>query len=86
MANLAPCCGSVVPRASFEQQSQADGGCHCFSPGEHISASQCLLIRNLGLPSMVVKFLKVLLYMHSSNFYPFFLFHVEQTSLRDDCM
>lgn len=86
MANLAPCCGSVVPRASCEQQSQTGGGCHCFSPGERISASQCLLIRNLGLPSMVVKFLKVPLYMHNSNFYPFFLFHVEQTSLRDDCM
>lgn len=86
MANLAPCCGSVVPRASCEQQSQAGGGCHCFSPGEHISASQCLLVRNQGLSSMVVKFLKVLLYMHNSNFDPFILFHVEQTSLRDDCM
>lgn len=86
MANLPPCCSSVVPRASCEQQNQAGSGYHCFSPGEHISASQCLMIRNLGLPSMVVKFLKVLLCMCNSNFGPFILFHVEQTSLRDDCM
>lgn len=82
MACLAPYCSSVVPRASCKQKSQAGCCYHFFITGEHISASQCFLIRNLGIPSVIVKFLKGLVYMHNSNFDAVILIHVEQTSLR----